>query len=145
MLSALRKAGHTVLAKRGCFYVPEGKEEADWLWFKEVAQHKVGQFIEHFASEGWTLRSTPLVKRVKLADTEKKRVVLDTKGTVALRFPATKNMRPDHPWYKPGADMYVVTAWFSKPNQPVTFELSDKHVSRLIQSGKLPTSITLAE
>ena len=145
ILTELRRSNQTVLLKRGCFYVPEGKEETDWFWFKAAAAQRVQKYIEHFESEGWTLRSRPVVKRVKLSEEDRKRVTLDSKGNVAMRLPADKGLRKDHPWYKPGADMYEVRAWFSKPNQPTVFELSDKHVSRLIQSGRLPTGITLAE
>ena len=145
ILTELRRFNQTVLVKRGCFYIPEGKEEADWFWFKTVATQRVQKYIEHFESEGWTLRSQPVVKRVKLSAEDRKRVTLDSRGDVALRFPADRRLRKDHPWYKPGSDMYEVQAWFSKPNKPTVFELSDKHVSRLIQSGRLPTGLKLAE
>lgn len=144
VLSELRRSNQTTLIKRGCFYVVEGYEETDWFGFKAAAAQRVQKYIEHFESEGWTLRSQPVVKRVRLS-TEDKRVVLDSKGDVAMRFPADKGLRKDHPWYKPGADMYEVRAWFSKPNQKTVFELSDKHLDRLIKSGRLPTGIALAE
>lgn len=141
MLAALRRADQTVLVKRGCFYVPEGQEKANLTHFLSVARQRVLKYMSRFESEGWTLRSEPKVKKVRMADTEKKRAVLDTKGDVALKFPTDAGMRKDHPWYKAGADMYEVSAYWSKPNRLQTFELSDKHVEKLIKTGRLPAGL----
>lgn len=145
ILTALRRADHTVLVKRGVFYVPEGRELANFTWFSSVAARAVRKYLDRFESEGWVLRSEPHVKKVKLADESKKRVTLDKAGTAVLRMAGDTGMRRDHPWYKPGADMYEVTAWFSKPNVKQVFELSDKHVDRLIKSGRMPTGLKLAD
>ena len=143
-MRALRQ-GSTVLQKRGGFYVPEGLEERDFLRFKSVAAAHVAMYIKHFEGLGWKLETTPVARKARMADESKKHVVLDKAGTVVLRCPADKGLRKDHPWYKPGADLYEVVAWFSKRNQKVTFELSDKHVTRLLESGRMPTGLVLAE
>ena len=145
LLTELRRADQTVMVKHGAFYVVVGMEEHDWFGFKAIASKKVVAYTEHFESMGWVLRSQPVVKRAKMAQEDARRVALDSKGDVALRFPIDRGLRKDHPWYKPGADMYEVTAWFSKPNRKEVFELPDRVLNRLIQSGKLPTGITLAE
>lgn len=125
----------------------KGLAQNNPLRFKTLCLKQVKKYAEHFGKEGWALQSKPQVRKVQYSSGEMK-PVLDREGKALLYMPADTKMREDHPWYMgKEADQYEVTAWFSQPplKAPIVFELSDHRLGRLLESGKLPPSVRLAE
>ena len=144
-LEAARRMGLEVIAKYGLFRTVKGLQEQNPTTFMRRSREQVEKFVRKFEKEGWKLTSNPVAERLKPTYDTEYVPVQDTKGTATLWKPTSTQMRPDHPFFEPDVDLYEVRAYFSRAPRRAVWDISEDVLKRLINSGKLPTSVKLAE
>ncbi len=90
------------------------------------AESKVKRLIDHEEAAGWALAERPAVFKIK--------VVNDDDWQQDSMF-AGMTIRPDHPWYRPDTDLYMVFAPMRRGLVEARLDLPEWWIKEQLDNG----------
>ncbi len=116
------------------YYLDHNTDERTVL---ATAHKMTRKYIEKLEGEGWGLLDLPVCRKVKQIDEQQvttSHLYLPTTEPVwHQKMLATENTIPkDHPWSRPGKDLYMIWVKVQRKAQTVTMEMDDDFLQDMV-------------